>query len=142
MNQTACGRKCGNIVGRAWSGHVGPRSDQSDLVVVDAQYWGGGGERGYVLVTSPLARQISRNDDKLHSLADAGEGPAVCSSLHCGTRYLLAVLAQPTAQVPRWAGSVSGRPGSIHGRLFGVLVYTPSGVARQSHCIPALLSIV
>ena len=25
---------------------------------------------------------------------------------------------------------------------FGVLVYPPSGVARQSHCTPALLSIV
>ena len=79
----------------SWSGLVGPRSDQSDLVVVDAESWEGGGEgRG---VTSPLARQISRNDDKLHSLADAGEGPAVCSSLHCGTRYLLAALAHPTA---------------------------------------------
>ena len=62
---------------------VGPRSD---LVVVDAEYWrgGGGGE-----VTSPLARQMSSNDDKLHPLPDAGKGPAVCSSLHCGTRYLI-----------------------------------------------------
>ena len=41
-------------------------------------------------------------------LPEAGKGSAVCSSLHCGTRYLIAVLARPTAQVPRWAGNVSG----------------------------------
>ena len=39
------------------------------------------------------------------------------SSLHCGTRYLIAVLARPTAQVPRWPGNVSGDPGSIPGRF-------------------------
>ena len=49
---------------------------------------------------------------------DAGKGSAVCSSLHCGTRYLIAVLARPTAQVPRWAGNVSGGPGSIPGRFW------------------------
>ena len=38
--------------------------------------------------------------------------------LHCGTRYLIAVLARPTAQVPRWAGNVSGGPGSIPGRFW------------------------
>jgi len=42
--------------------------------------------------------------------------PVLC--LHCGTRYLIAVLAHPTAQVPRWAGSVSGGPGSIPGRFW------------------------
>ena len=30
----------------------------------------------------------------------------------------------------------------MRGGDFGVLVYPPSGVARQSHCTPALLSIV
>ena len=39
-------------------------------------------------------------------------------ALHCGTRYLIAVLARPTAQVPRWAGNVSGGPGSIPGRFW------------------------
>ena len=39
-------------------------------------------------------------------------------TLHCGTRYLIAVLARPTAQVPRWAGNVSGGPGSIPGRFW------------------------
>ena len=51
-------------------------------------------------------------------LPDAGKGSAVCSSLHCGTRYLIAVLARPTAQVPRWAGNVSGGPGSIPGQFW------------------------
>ena len=51
-------------------------------------------------------------------LPDAGKGSAVCSSLHCGTRYLIAVLARPTAQVPRWAGNVSGGPGSFPGRFW------------------------
>ena len=51
-------------------------------------------------------------------VTDAGKGSAVCSSLHCGTRYLIAVLARPTAQVPRWAGNVSGGPGSIPGRFW------------------------
>ena len=52
-------------------------------------------------------------------LPEAGKGSAVCSSLHCGTRYLIAVLARPTAQVPRWAGNVSGGEGagSIPGRF-------------------------
>ena len=77
----------------------------------------GGGE-----VTSSLARQMSSNDDKLYPLPDAGKGPAVCSSLHCGTRYLIAVQAHPTARVPRWAGSVSGRSGSIHGRFWCTLL--------------------
>ena len=45
-------------------------------------------------------------------------GSAVCSSLHCGTHYLIAVLARPTAQVPRWAGSVSGGAGSIPERFW------------------------
>ena len=49
---------------------------------------------------------------------DAGKGSAVCRLLHCGTRYLIAVLARPTAQVPRWAGNVSGGPGSIPGRFW------------------------
>ena len=31
---------------------------------------------------------------------------------------LIAVLARPTAQVPRWAGNVSGGPGSIPGRFW------------------------
>ena len=48
----------------------------------------------------------------------AGKGSAVFRSLHCGTRYLAAVLARPTAQVPRWAGNVSGGPGSIPGRFW------------------------
>ena len=48
----------------------------------------------------------------------AGKGSALCSSLHCGTRYLIAVLARPTAQVPRWAGNISGGPGSIPGRFW------------------------
>ena len=51
-------------------------------------------------------------------LPDAGKGSAVCRSLHCGTRYLTAVLARPTAQVPRWTGNVSGGPGSIPGRFW------------------------
>ena len=51
-------------------------------------------------------------------LPDAGKGSAVCSSLYCGTRYLIAVLARPTAQVPRWAGNVSRGPGSIPGRFW------------------------
>ena len=51
-------------------------------------------------------------------LPDAGKGSAVCNSLYCGTRYLIAVLARPTAQVPRWAGNVSGGPGSIPGRFW------------------------
>ena len=67
-------------------------------------------------------------------LPDAGKGAAVCSSLH---RYLIAVLAHPTAQVPRWAGDQVRFLGD-----FGVLVYPPSGVARQSYCTPALVSIV
>ena len=46
------------------------------------------------------------------------KGSAVCSSLHCGTRYLIAVLARPTVPVPRWAGSVSGGVGSIRGRFW------------------------
>ena len=50
-------------------------------------------------------------------------------------------VARPTAQVPRWAGDVSGGQVQFLGD-FGVLVYPPSGVARQSHCTPALLSIV
>ena len=49
---------------------------------------------------------------------DASKGSAVCNSLHCGTRYLIAVLSRPTAQVPRWAGNVSGGPGSIPGRFW------------------------
>ena len=49
---------------------------------------------------------------------DAGKGSAVCSSLYCGTRYLTAVLARPTAQLPRWAWNVSGEPGSIPGRFW------------------------
>ena len=53
-------------------------------------------------------------------LPDAGKGSAVCSSLHCGTRYLIAVLARPTAQVPRLAGNVSGGPGSIPGRFWRI----------------------
>ena len=52
------------------------------------------------------------------NLPDEGKGPAVCSSLHCGTRYLIAVVVDPAAQVPRWAGSVSGGPGSIPGRFW------------------------
>ena len=48
----------------------------------------------------------------------AGKGCAVFRSLHCGTRYLTAVLARPTAQVLRWAGNVSGGPGSIPGRFW------------------------
>ena len=50
--------------------------------------------------------------------AFTGKGLAVCSSLHCGTRYLIAVPVHPTAQVPRWAGSVSGGPRSIPGRFW------------------------
>ena len=53
---------------------------------------------------------------------DAGKGSAVCRLLHCGTRYLIAVLARPTAQVPRWAGNVSGGPGSIPGRFWRTAV--------------------
>ena len=68
----------------SWLGLVGPRRPRSDLVVVDAKYCAGAGGE----VTSTLARQISRNYDKL-----------VRSSLYCGTRYVLAVLAHPTAQV-------------------------------------------
>ena len=75
------------------------------------------------------------------NLPDAGKGSVVCSSLYCGTRYLIAVLASPTAQVPRWVGNVSGGAGSVLGG-FGILVYPPSGIARQSHCTPAILSIV
>ena len=74
MSQTACGRKCGNIVGRAWSGHVGPRSDQSDLVVVDAEYWGGGGERGYVFRAEKRSAQASA-----HPLSQAQGGLCVDS---------------------------------------------------------------
>ena len=37
-----------------------------------------------------------------------GKDAAVCSSLHCGTRYLIAFLAHPTAQVPGWAGTLCG----------------------------------
>ena len=49
--------------------------------------------------------------------AITGKCPAVCSSLHCGTRYLIAVLAHPTAQVPRWRGAFpGGGAGSIPGR--------------------------
>ena len=48
----------------------------------------------------------------------AGKGSAVCSSLYCGTRYLIAVIARPTAQVPRWAGNVSRGPGSFPGRFW------------------------
>ena len=59
----------------------------------------------------------------------AGKGSAVFRSLHCGTRYLAAVLARPGGQV-QFLGD------------FGVLVYPPSGVARQSPCTLALLSIV
>ena len=51
-------------------------------------------------------------------LPDAGKGSAVCNSLHCGTCYLIAVLARPAAQVPRWAGNVPGGPGSIPGRFW------------------------
>ena len=72
---------------------------------------------------------------------DASKGSAVCNSLHCGTRYLIAVPARLTAQVPRWAGNVSGGQVQFLGD-FGVLVYPPLGVARQSHCTPAVLSIV
>ena len=75
-------------------------------------------------------------------LPDAGKGSAVCSSLHCGTRYLIAVLVRSTAQVPRWAGNVSGGGQVQFLGNFGVLAYLPSGVARQSHCTPARLSIV
>ena len=59
---------------------------------------------------------------------DAGKGSAVCSSLHCGTRYLIEVLARSTAQVPRWAGNVSGGPGSIPGR------YWRTGVPSFRRC--------
>ena len=38
--------------------------------------------------------------------------------------------------MPRWAGSEVRFLGD-----FGALVYTPSGVARQSHCTLALLSV-
>ena len=48
----------------------------------------------------------------------AGKGSTVCSSLHCGTRYLTAVPARPTAQVPSWAGNVSGGRGSIPGQFW------------------------
>ena len=45
--------------------------------------------------------------------------------LYCGTRYLIAVLARPTAQVPLWKGNVSGGPGLIPRRFWrtGVLSF-------------------
>ena len=76
-----------------------------------------------------------------------GKSAAVCSSPHCGTRYLIAFLAHPTAQVSGWAGTLSGDGEGGGGSVrflgdFGVVLYPPSVVARQSHCAPALLSIV
>ena len=53
-----------------------------------------------------------------NQLAPNHTNVAVCSSLHCRTRYLIAVLARPTAQVPHWAGNVSGGPGSIPGQFW------------------------
>ena len=53
----------------------------------------------------------------------------------------IAVLARPTAQVPSWAGNVFGVQVQFLGD-FGLLVYPPSGDARQSHCTPALLNIL
>ena len=64
----------------------------------------------------------------------------VCSSLHCGTRYLIAVLALRLAGAPLGGERQGGQVRFLGD--FGVLVYPPSGVARQSHCTPALLSIV
>ena len=52
----------------------------------------------------------------------AGKGSTVCSSLHCGTRYLIAILARPTTRVPRWAGNVFGGPGSIPRRFWRTAV--------------------
>ena len=72
--------------------------------------------------------------------SDAGKGSTVCSSLHCGTRYLIAVLALRLLRCPVGRGAFPGGQVRFLGD-FGVLEYPPSGVARQSHCTPALLSI-
>ena len=55
---------------------------------------------------------------KQKNLPDAGKGPAVCSSLHCGTCYLIAVLAPDCSGAPLGGERFRG-PGSIPGRFWG-----------------------
>ena len=75
-------------------------------------------------------------------LPDAGKGSAVCS---CSALWDPLPCSSPST--PDCLGAPFGRGTFPGGQVrflgdFGVLVYPPSGVARQSHCTPALLSIL
>ena len=75
-------------------------------------------------------------------IPDAGKGSAVCSCsalwdpLPCSSPSTADCLGAPFGR-----GTFPGGQVRFLGD-FGVLVYPPSGVARQSHCTPALLSIL
>ena len=74
-------------------------------------------------------------------IPDAGKGSAVCS---CSALWDPLPYSSPST--PDCSGAPFGRGTFPGGQVrflgdFGVLVYPPSGVARQSPCTLALLSI-
>ena len=65
------------------------------------------------------------------NLPDAGKGPAICMhNLHCGTRYLITVLALWLFRCPVRRGAFGGQVRFLGD--FGVLVYPPQALPGRA----------
>ena len=68
---------------------------------------------------------------KKKNLPDAGKGPAICMhNLHCGTRYLITVLALWLFRCPVRRGAFGGQVRFLGD--FGVLVYPPQALPGRA----------
>ena len=73
----------------------------------------------------------ARLETKKKNLPDAGKGPAICMhNLHCGTRYLITVLALWLFRCPVRRGAFGGQVRFLGD--FGVLVYPPQALPGRA----------